>query len=113
MRLAVNLSSVGEIDLLAFDGEIDFGTSERFETALGTVILDRAGQVLVDLRRVAFMDSTGIHHLVAAQRRLTLQGRQFALLCAPGPVHDVFQTAGMVEQLGVHDSPAEAERALG
>ena len=42
VRLAVNLSSVGEIDLLAFDGEIDFGTSERFETALGTVILDRA-----------------------------------------------------------------------
>lgn len=67
MRLAVNVRSVGEIDLLAFDGEIDFGTSE---------------------------------------------GRQFALLCAPGPVHHVFQTAGMIEQLGVHDSPAEAESAL-
>ena len=63
------MRSVGEIDLLAFDGEIDFGTSERFETALGTVILDRAGHVLVDLRRVAFIDSTGIHHLVATQRR--------------------------------------------
>ena len=34
-------------------------------------------------------------------------------LLAPGSVHDVFQTAGMVEQLGVHDSPAEAESALG
>jgi anti-sigma B factor antagonist len=113
MRLAVNLSSVGEIDLLACDGEIDFGTSDCFETALGTVILDRAGQVLVDLRGVAFMDSTGIHHLVATQRRLTLQGRQFALLCAPGPVLDVFHTAGMLEQLGVHDSPAAAESALG
>ena len=111
MRLAVNVSSVGEIDLLAVDGEIDFGTSERFETALGTVILDRAGEVLVDLRRVALMDSTGIHHLVAATAARPA-GAPVRAPVRPGPVHDVFQTAGMVEQLGVHDSPAEAERAL-
>ena len=109
----MSLRSVGDIDLMAFEGEIDFGTSERFEKALGTVVLDRAGQVLVDLRDVGFMDSTGIHHLVAAQRRLTLQDRQFALLCAPGPVRDVFETAGLMEQLGVHDTRAEAESALG
>lgn len=112
MRLEVSVRSVDAIDLLAVEGEIDFGTSERFGEALRTVVLDRAGEVLVDLRDVAFMDSTGIHHLVAAQRRLALQGRQFALVCAPGPVHDVLETTGLLEQLGVHRTRGDAESAL-
>jgi anti-sigma B factor antagonist len=112
MRLAVSIRSVEEIDLLAVEGEIDFGTSDRFGSAISTLVLDRAGEVLVDLRRVGFMDSTGLHHLITAHRRLGRQGRKFALVCAPGPVYDVFVTAGLIDELAVHETRSGAERAL-
>jgi anti-anti-sigma factor len=112
MRLATGIRCVEGIDLLTLEGEIDFGTSEHFGDALQTLVLDRAGEVLVDLRRVGFMDSTGVHHLVAARRRLGLQGRQLAVVCAPGPVHDVFETVGLIEELDVHLTRAGAEGAL-
>jgi anti-sigma B factor antagonist len=112
MPLEVSIRSVDGIDLLRAEGEIDFGTAERFDEALQTLVLDRVGEVLVDMRNVGFMDSTGIHHLIAAQRRLAVQGRQFVVVCAHGPVHDVFEATGLLEQLCVHETGGDGESAL-
>jgi anti-anti-sigma factor len=112
VRLGVSIRSVDAIDVLALEGEIDFGTSDRFGEAIRTLVLDRAGEALIDLRRVGFMDSTGIHHLVVANKRLALQGRKLAVVCAPGPVYDILVTAGLIEELGVHETRADAEGAL-
>lgn len=112
MRLWTGIRSVDAIDLLTVEGEVDFGTSDAFGNALETLVLDRAGEVLIDLRRVGFMDSTGIHHLVATRRRLQSQGRQLAVVCAPGPVHDVLETVGLIDELDVHLTRSEAERSL-
>jgi anti-sigma B factor antagonist len=112
MRLAAAIRSVDAIDILALEGEIDFGTSDRFGDLLQMLLYDRAGEVLVDMRRVAFMDSTGVRQLVATRRRLGLQGRHLAVVCAAGPVHDVFETAGLLQELDVHQTRPGAERAL-
>jgi anti-anti-sigma factor len=112
MRLSASIRSVDAIDVVAVFGEIDFGTSDRFADALATLVYDRVGDGLIDLRRVGFMDSTGIHHLLGTQRRLARQGRQVAVVCAPGPVYDVLETAGLLDELSVHETRMGAERSL-
>jgi anti-anti-sigma factor len=112
MRLSATIRSVDAIDVVAVFGEIDFGTSDRFTDALATLVYDRVGDGLIDLRRVGFMDSTGIHHLLGTQRRLARQGRQLAVVCVPGPVYDVLETAGLLGELSVHETRTGAERSL-
>src|SRR3954447_658542 len=109
MRLSASIRSVDAIDVVALFGEIDFGTSDRFAAALATLVYDRLGGVLVDLRRVGFMDSTGIHPLPGTPRRPPRPRRQLAVVCAPGPVYDVLETAGLLAELSVHETRTGAE----
>ena len=44
----------------------------------------QTGPVVVDLSAVAFMDSTGVHVLVATLRRLEPQNRPLAIVCREG-----------------------------
>ena len=50
---------------LTLRGELDLGTAERLEQALA----DTAGEVLLDLRGLTFMDSTGVRELLEAAQR--------------------------------------------
>jgi anti-anti-sigma factor len=60
-----------------------------------------AGEVVLDLRGVVFMDSAGLHVLLGAHRRLTRASRSLAVLCDGGPVRRVIELAGLIETLGV------------
>ena len=88
--------------LLAVSGEIDIATSPRLIAELNSAVTDNAGPLVVDLTDVAFMDSTGLALLIDAQRRLSGRGREFAVVCPPGPLMRVFETTDMVGRLGVH-----------
>jgi anti-sigma B factor antagonist len=59
--------------VIAFSGEIDLATAEGFASALKPSV-ERGGPVTVDLSKVTFMDSTGIHAVIEAARGLGDRG---------------------------------------
>ena len=59
--------------VIAFSGEIDLATAEEFATALKSWI-EAGGPVTVDLSKVTFMDSTGIHALIRSAEALGDRG---------------------------------------
>jgi anti-anti-sigma factor len=64
-------------------GELDLATAPDLEAAL-TERLDAGQDVVVDLRELAFMDSTGLRVLVAAHARVE-GGAQSFLIVRPRP----------------------------
>lgn len=50
-----------------------------------------SGRVVIDLSRMQFLDSTGLHTLLRAQKRWLVTGREFSLLRGPRAVHRVFE----------------------
>ena len=62
---------------------------------------DRDGGAVVDLRKVWFMDTTGVHHLLTLQRRLDRQRRRLTVVCAPGVVYRTLHALGLRESLNV------------
>lgn len=60
------------------EGEIDLWTAHRFQAALATARASDAPAIVVDLDRVTFMDSSGLHVLVQCvvaagmRRRITV-----------------------------------------
>lgn len=77
--------------VLAVRGELDLASSPLLEREL--VALDQAGaeRLVVDLSDVRFMDSTGLHALLAARRRALDSGRALTIKPGPDAVQRIFE----------------------
>lgn len=97
------LDADGRATVLRVSGEIDLSSADHFTAALGSAV-DRSGSVIVDLRDVAFMDSTGLRALLEARRRLDTDGRTISLhLEDSGPVARLLELAGVADLFGRED----------
>lgn len=82
-------------------GEIDVLTTPRLATELGTVVRRSTGDLVVDLREVEFMDSSGLQILLSTQRRLSRASRRLTVVCDEGPVRRVIELTRLAEILGL------------
>jgi anti-sigma B factor antagonist len=103
-----------DVAVLGVHGEIDLGSAAAVREALLPVLEHETGPVVVDLSEVTFMDSTGVHVLVDALRRLERQNRRLAIVCREGgQVHRVLALVGLLETLTVYRSRDSALGAGG
>ena len=94
--------------VFAVQGELDLASSPTLEQEI-----DRAGDVdllIVDLRKLRFMDSTGLHALVKANKRAADAGRRFAVVKGGAQIQRLLSLTGVGELLVVADSPEELLR---
>ena len=93
--------------IIALVGELDLSTIPRMESALLEQVTQRPA-VLVDLSRLAFIDSSGIGMLIQALR--SANGTPVRVLIgAESQVERVFEIAGVSQALPVS---ADREQAL-
>src|SRR5437773_2565005 len=78
-RLAVGVEREDGRVRVALSGELDLATVDELRGRLAAVEGDGAPTVVLDLRELDFLDSTGIGELLAAQRRLRAAGRRLVL----------------------------------
>jgi anti-sigma B factor antagonist len=109
--LAVERSRLDGYELLSVEGELDIASAPRMIAAMNEAFADLELPLVVDLSRVDFIDSTGLALLINADRRLSRDGRGFAICCPHGPVSRIFETADMVETLKVCPDREAALRA--
>lgn len=89
-------------------GEIDLRWSaELLDMLTGTVRDEQPEQLVVDLHRVTFIDSTGIAALVTARKVATAHGCDFTVDRPQGKVRAVLGVAGMLEILTTPPSRTE------
>ena len=73
-------------------GELDLGTVEQFRQALSEAESERT-DLVIDLRGLTFIDSTGLHELIQARQRREQQGRRLALVRGEAPVQRILTVA--------------------
>ena len=76
--------------VLTIGGELDVAASPSFSERLNEIIRQKSGDVVIDLRRVSFVDSTGLAVLLNALRRLTRARRRMAVVIGEGAVRRAF-----------------------
>jgi anti-sigma B factor antagonist len=94
---------------LALRGELDLATAPELEQLVNES-LDAGHDVVVDLRGLEFMDSSGIRVLVAAHARAARAGaRLFIVRPATGSaVAKIVDVSGLDGELNIVDDPAQA-----
>lgn len=89
-------------------GELDLASSPGLEQELDQRMGSGAGLVIVDLRQLEFMDSTGLSVLVRAHQRAAEGGQRFAVVRGPQQVQRLLTLTGVADRLTLVDSPEEA-----
>ena len=83
---------------LALKGELDLGTAAWLRDALRDASR-RHDEVIVDLRGVTFLDSTGLRVLIAALRESESGGWSLGVVPGPERVQRVFEVSGTADLL--------------
>ncbi|MGV9625437.1 STAS domain-containing protein [Streptomyces sp. NPDC003487] len=106
-QLFATASSTGGIQVLTLAGEIDHDTGATLRQAL-----DLAGglrpRVVVDMRQVTFMDSTGINILITAHRALTQAGGWLRLADVEHSVMRTMQIVGIDALIDIRETLGQA-----
>jgi anti-sigma B factor antagonist len=75
-------------------GELDLSTVYPLKLRLELAEREEAETIVVDLRRVTFMDSIGLGTLLAHRLRATQAGRKLMLVQGPPHIQDLFELTG-------------------
>ena len=93
--------------VISVSGELDLASSPALEEELERVAQSDAQLVVVDLRNLEFMDSTGLSVLVRAHQRAEENGRRLGLVNGSQQVQRLLTLTGVAERLTLTDVPEE------
>lgn len=96
------------IRLLALSGELDLATEREVRAELAQAAGDRSRELVVDLRPVTFIDSSGLALIVHAHLQLERQGRALACVVRDGAVRRLLDQTGLADTLPAFDTPEQA-----
>jgi anti-anti-sigma factor len=93
--------------VIGVSGELDLASSPELERELERGISSGAELLIIDLRRLEFMDSTGLSVLVRAHQKATESGKRLAVVKGPQQVQRLLSLTGVADRLTVVDTPEE------
>jgi anti-sigma B factor antagonist len=87
-------------------GELDLATAGGLRDQIAELLDVGWRDVLVDLREVAFMDTSGVHVLLDADERARAEGVRLAVIVEPGPVRELLRLTATDQILTLAPSTA-------
>ena len=103
----VEIHNGNQAVVIGVSGELDLASSPALEQELERGAAAQAEVVIVDLRKLEFMDSTGLSVLVRAHQRATENGQRFGVVRGPQQVQRLLSLTGVADRLNLADSPDE------
>lgn len=96
---------------LVFSGELDIATAPQVDDELERVEAEAPPVLMLDLRGLEFMDSTGLRTVVAADTRAREAGRRLVIVRGAPAVDRIFTVTHLDERLDIVEAPETAEQA--
>jgi anti-sigma B factor antagonist len=97
---------------IALSGELDVSTAASVEEQL--LALENAAlppRVILDLRGLRFIDSTGLSLLINADSRSRKAGRRMTIVSGTGASRRILETTGLRGRLDIVEDAPELRRA--
>jgi anti-anti-sigma factor len=105
-RCRVEASQSGGSAYLTITGELDVSCARRFGDVLGKAMPEGLEDLVIDLRAVTFIDSTGLVLLIKADTLAREEGIQLHIVRSPTEiVRAVFEVSGIDTLLPLTDEP--------
>ena len=100
------------IEVIDVQGEIDMYTAPRLRELLIDLVSKGSYQLVVNLDKVGFLDSTGLGVLVGGLRRVRAHDGALDLVCTREPILKIFRITGLTKVFGIHETVDQAIAAM-
>ena len=108
MDLKLGHYSKDGIEVVNVEGEIDIYTAPR----LRELLIDLAGknnyQLIVNLEKVGFLDSTGLGVLAGGLKRVRPHDGSLDLVCTQERILKIFKITGLTKVFGIYQTVDQA-----
>jgi anti-sigma B factor antagonist len=109
--LSLETRQENEHTVLEVGGEIDVYTAPKLRERI-TELVDQGNlDIIIDLEKVEFMDSTGLGVLVGGLKKIRTKGGSLSLVCTQERLLKIFRITGLGKVFAIHASQDEALNA--
>jgi anti-sigma B factor antagonist len=92
---------------VAVSGELDLSSALVFEEELRRIeARSKQALLVLDLRSLKFMDSTGLRLILSANARALNSGRKLAIVQGGEAIRRIFRLTGVLDRLNFVERPA-------
>ena len=110
MNLLISNTTVARALVIHVDGELDVYTAPLLKEAVDSGLAKGHAQMVVDLTRVAFIDSTALGVLVGSLRRARAEDGDLRLVMNDPHLEKMFRITGFDSMFSIHRSVEDAIR---
>lgn len=103
----VSADTTGPTPTLRVSGELDLGTCGLLQAAIRDIESAATDRLLLDLRNVTFLDSTGLKLLLAESARARSEGRRLLLIRPGEPASRVFKMTLLEDRFEFVEAPPD------
>ena len=96
------------IKVIDVQGEIDMYTAPRLRELLIDLVSKGSYQLVVNLDKVGFLDSTGLGVLVGGLKRVRAHDGSLDLVCTQQRILKIFRITGLTEVFGIYETVDQA-----
>ena len=108
MDLKLDHHTQDGIEVVDVEGEIDVYTAPRLRELLIELVNVGHYQLVVNMEKVEFLDSTGLGVLVGGLKRVRAHDGSLDLVCTQERILKIFRITGLTKVFGIHSSVGEA-----
>ena len=98
-RFAIQYVICASEHKLVLTGELDMGSARELGAAVARIRMSRRTALVLDLRRLTFIDSAGMHMIVMARELCAQQRCGFMLVPGQRQVQRAFEICGLLDRL--------------
>ena len=108
MDLKIVVEEKDDVMVLRLDGEVDVYTAPKLKSRLIDLVDQGKFKIIVDLEKVAFMDSSGLGVLVGGLKRVRSHDGAISLICSQENILKIFRITGLVKIFPIFDNESQA-----
>jgi len=112
VELKLGPSGKDGIEVVDVGGEIDIYTAPRLRELLIDLVSKGNYQIVVNLEKVGFLDSTGLGVLVGGLKRVRAHDGSLDLVCTQERILKIFKITGLTKVFGIHQTVDQAIAAM-
>ena len=109
--LGITIEALGpDTVCVELSGELDFARAYTFDEEMRRLEAQKPGSIVLDLRKLNFLDSAGLGRVVALHRRATRDGRRLVVVRGARAVERLFALTALDLRLEMVSDPLAALR---
>ncbi len=101
------------VPVIALEGEVDVYTAPQLKQQMMTELEAGARQMIVDLTKVEYFDSTALGVLIGGLKRIRERDGGLSLICPSPRIRRVFEITGLDKIFDIYGSIDEARGGIG